>query len=72
MVLLSDGATQGGPFMVPEAAVADFARRNRFRRLVVDTIQIRDAKEDAKTLMRGLARVSGGRHVWLKNPPAGR
>jgi hypothetical protein len=69
-ILLSDGAIHGGLFIDPDAALAAFARWNRFRRLVVDTVRIRDAKEDAKKLMEGIARVSGGRSVWLRNPPA--
>lgn len=72
VILLGDGAIHGGLYIVPEPALAAFARANRFRRLVVHTIRLRDAKEDAATLMSGIARLSGGHHVWLRNPPAGR
>ena len=45
---------------LPEAILADFARRNRFRRLVVHVVRVGDAGPESETLLRGLAEVSSG------------
>jgi len=67
--LVDPGEIRGGRFLTPEAVVAAFARYNRFRRLVVHAIRISNEKEEAETLMKGLASVSGGTYVWQSKPP---
>lgn len=59
----------GGRWGLPEALVADFARRNRYYRLQVDTIRFADRKADAEQLMQGLAEATGGRYLWLDHLP---
>ena len=59
----------GGRWGIPEALVADFARRNRFHRLQVNAIRICDRKADAEALMKGVSEVSGGTYLWLENLP---
>lgn len=68
--LLDSGDPGGGRFMTPEAAVAAFARWNRFRRLVVHAIRICHEGEPAETVMRGIAEASGGAYRWAAQPPA--
>ena len=59
----------GGRWGVPEALVADFARRNRFHRLQVHAIRICDRKAEAEDLMQGLALATGGTYLWLEQIP---
>jgi hypothetical protein len=69
LVLVSSGEVRGGRFVLPEEAVAAFARWNRFRRLVVHTIRVADDGRDAETLLRGLAEATGGRYVHVTRAP---
>lgn len=67
--LVSTGELRGGRHLTPEAVLEAFARYNRFRRLVVHALRIDEEKEPGETLMRGLARASGGKYRWLEKPP---
>ena len=64
--LFADGSMRGGRFLYPEAALAAFARLNRFRRLVVHTIRISNGGPHSEQLLEGLAKLSGGtyRRYW--------
>ena len=67
--LWNRGLPRGGRYMSAAAVVSAFKRLNRFRRVVVHTIRVGDAKEVAEQLMKGIADVSGGTYVWVKKPP---
>ncbi len=67
---LNDGLKRSGRYLLPELEIEAFRRFNRFRRLVVHTIQISDEGEDAKAVMEGYAKASGGRYVHQLQPPA--
>ena len=68
--LVYNGHLSSGRYLLPEALVADFKRRNRFRRLVVHAIRIGDTGSESEKLLKGLAASSGGTYVWSKIPPA--
>jgi len=69
VVVVGNGEIVGGKFALPEMLLADFARRNRFRGLVVHCVRICGRGPDAEKLMRGLAESTGGRYVWSREPP---
>ena len=70
--LVNRGQLKGCRYLLPEAVVADFGRRNRFRRLVVHAIRICDTGPESQALMKGLAERSGGAYVWARKPPPAR
>ncbi len=67
--LIGAGSAQGGRYMEPRAALAAFERLNRFRRVVVHTVQICNAGPEADRFLKGLAAVSGGRYRNARKPP---
>ena len=72
LFLVNTGQLKAGRYLVPEAIVADFKRRNRFRRFVVHAIRICDTGPETTTLLEGLAKSSGGAYRWAKRPPPAR
>ncbi|MHC5038488.1 MAG: hypothetical protein ACYTHM_14340, partial [Planctomycetota bacterium] len=64
--LLTDGSIFGGTYMTPEAMVDAVKRLNRFRNMAIHTIQIGDFGPESETLVRGLAKATGGNHIWRK------
>ncbi|MFQ5844901.1 MAG: HEAT repeat domain-containing protein [Planctomycetota bacterium] len=68
--LWDTGSPAGGRFMLPEAVLDAFSRLNRYRRLVVHTIRVANAKEEGERLMKGLAERSGGSYRWQAEPPS--
>ena len=67
--MFCNGEITGGRIILPEALLADFRRRNRFRRLVVHTIRVCQKGAESERLMKGIAAASGGTHVWSTKPP---
>jgi hypothetical protein len=68
-VLVSNGALHGARYLLPEHVVADFTRRNRFRRVRVHTVHIGTEGREAQRLLEGLARASGGTYVRVTEAP---
>ena len=67
--LWNRGLPRGGRYMSAPAVVSAFKRLNRFRRVVVHTIRVGDAKEAAEQVMKGIADASGGTYVWVEKVP---
>ena len=67
--LVNNGLLKSGRYLLPEALVADFKRRNRIRRFVLHAIRLCDTGAASEALMKGLADSSGGSYTWAKNPP---
>ena len=67
--LVNTGQIKACRYLLPEAIVADFRRRNRFHRFVVHTVRICDTGPESEALMKGLAKASGGTYTWAKQPP---
>ena len=59
-----------GSFELPEAAAADFVRRNRFRQWIVHTIQISGGHPSQVGVMAAIAKGCGGTFFWAQSPPA--
>ncbi|MCZ6787349.1 MAG: HEAT repeat domain-containing protein [Planctomycetota bacterium] len=67
--LWNRGLPRGGRYMSAAAVVSAFKRLNRFRRVVVHSIRVGDAKEAAEQVMKGIADASGGTYVWVQKAP---
>ncbi len=67
--LVNTGQIKACRYLLPEAIVADFRRRNRFHRFVVHTVRICDTGPESEALMKGLAKASDGSYTWAKQPP---
>jgi hypothetical protein len=62
--LVSDGTAPGGPFLLPDAALAAFSRANRFQRVVVHTVAA-GASPSQRRFLEALAESTGGRFVTV-------
>ncbi len=67
--LVYNGHLKACRYLLPEALVADFQRRNRFHRLVLHAVRIGDTGPESGKLLKGLAASSGGTYVWSNVPP---
>jgi len=65
VILVGDGSISAGPFLVREAALGAFERKNRFHRVTVHTILPSAATGSDEALLKTLADRSGGRFVRL-------
>ena len=68
MYLISDGRL-GGLFLDPRASIEAFLRRNRFHRIVVNTVRISDGSSSREAWLQGLAKASGGSYTWASTAP---
>ncbi len=66
--LISDGRL-GGLFLDPRASIEAFLRRNRFHRIVVNTVRISDGSSSREAWLQGLAKASGGTYSWAPTAP---
>ncbi len=67
--LFCNGEIGGGRIILPGALLADFQRKNRFRRLVVHVIRVCQKGKQSESLLKGIAAASGGAYEWSKAPP---
>jgi hypothetical protein len=64
--LVNDGELGGGRYMTVKTAIGAVKRANRFRNVDIHTIRIGDLGPEAGEFLEGLAKATGGKHVWRK------
>jgi hypothetical protein len=68
-VLVTGGLLRTDRFLLPEALVDEFRRRNRFRRIRLHVVHVMDHGPENLGMLESLARASGGTYVRSLVPP---
>ncbi len=68
-VLVTGGFLSTDRFLLPEALVADFRRRNRFRRIRIHVVHVMDHGPEVAAMLEALARATGGTLARSLVPP---